>query len=108
MSLDDLDFVAAMLVDPEVMRYYPKSYSHEKATTWVERQTNRCARHGHGLWLAPDKASLLRRIRFSAFRYSMYFVASFSVWPLWTGRCAHLKIVEKPKRHLPFCAPSCG
>ncbi len=24
MSLADLDFVAAMLADPEVMRYYPK------------------------------------------------------------------------------------
>ena len=27
MSPDDLDFVAAMLADAEVMRYYPKCYS---------------------------------------------------------------------------------
>ena len=57
MSLADLDFVAAMLADPEVMRFYPKCYSREEAQTWVERQTNRYARHGHGLWLVLDKAS---------------------------------------------------
>jgi RimJ/RimL family protein N-acetyltransferase len=55
MLLSDLDFVAAMLADPEVMRYYPKCYSRREAETWIERQTNRCARHGHGLWLALDK-----------------------------------------------------
>jgi RimJ/RimL family protein N-acetyltransferase len=57
MSLADLDFVAVMLADPEVMRYYPKCYSHNEAETWVERQVNRYARHGHGLWLVLDKAS---------------------------------------------------
>ena len=57
MSLDDLDFVAAMLADPEVMRYYPKCYSRDEARVWIERQMNRYARHGHGLWLAIDKAA---------------------------------------------------
>jgi len=57
MSLDDLDFVAAMLADPEVMRYYPKCYSREEAQVWIERQMRRYARHGHGLWLAIDKAA---------------------------------------------------
>jgi [ribosomal protein S5]-alanine N-acetyltransferase len=57
MSLDDLDFVAAMLADCEVMRYYPKCYTREEAATWIERQMRRYARHGHGLWLAIDKAS---------------------------------------------------
>ncbi len=56
MSLDDLDFVAAMLADPEVMRYYPKCHSREEAKTWVERQMNRYAQHGHGLWLVSEKA----------------------------------------------------
>ena len=59
MSLDDLDFVAAMLADPEVMRYYPKCYSREEAETWTQRQINRYARHGHGLWLALEKAANL-------------------------------------------------
>ena len=57
MSLADLDFVATMLVDPEVMRYYPKCYSRQEAEVWVERQMNRYARHGHGLWLVLEKAS---------------------------------------------------
>jgi [ribosomal protein S5]-alanine N-acetyltransferase len=56
-SLGDLDFVATMLADPEVMRYYPKCYSREEAETWIQRQINRYAKHGHGLWLALDKAT---------------------------------------------------
>jgi len=55
MSPDDLDFVATMLADPEVMQFYPKCYSREEAATWIERQMRRYARHGHGLWLALDK-----------------------------------------------------
>lgn len=57
MSLADLDFVAAMLADPEVMRYYPKCYSRDEAAIWIERQMRRYERHGHGLWLALDKAT---------------------------------------------------
>lgn len=57
MSLDDLDFVAAMLADAEVMRFYPKCYSRDEAEVWVERQLKRYARHGHGLWLVSEKAS---------------------------------------------------
>jgi [ribosomal protein S5]-alanine N-acetyltransferase len=57
MSPDDLDFVADMLADPEVMRYYPKCYSREESLTWIERQRRRYARHGHGLWLAVDKTT---------------------------------------------------
>jgi RimJ/RimL family protein N-acetyltransferase len=57
MSLDDLDFVAAMLSHPEVMRFYPKLYSREEAIGWIERQLGRYARHGHGLWLAEDRAT---------------------------------------------------
>jgi [ribosomal protein S5]-alanine N-acetyltransferase len=57
MSLDDLDFVAAMLADPEVMQFYPKCYSREEAKMWVARQMNRYAQHGHGLWLVLGKAT---------------------------------------------------
>ncbi len=57
MSLDDLDFVAAMLSHPEVMRFYPKLYSRQEATSWIERQLDRYERHGHGLWLAEDRAT---------------------------------------------------
>jgi [ribosomal protein S5]-alanine N-acetyltransferase len=57
MSLADLDFVATMLADSEVMQFYPKCYSRGEAETWVKRQINRYARHGHGLWLVVEKAS---------------------------------------------------
>jgi len=57
MSPGDLDFVAAMLGHPEVMRYYPKVYSRNEARTWLERQRERYARDGHGLWLAEDRAT---------------------------------------------------
>ncbi len=36
MSLDDLDFVATMLADPQVMRFYPKCYSREESAGWIE------------------------------------------------------------------------
>ena len=57
MTPDDLDFVAAMLADPEVMRFYPKCYSREESETWLNRQRTRYERHGHGLWLAVEKTS---------------------------------------------------
>src|SRR5262245_522106 len=48
---DDLDFVATMLADPEVMRYYPKTYERAEAQVCMGRQIERYARDGHGLWL---------------------------------------------------------
>jgi [ribosomal protein S5]-alanine N-acetyltransferase len=57
MSLDNLDFVAAMLAHPEVMRYWPKCYNREEAADWIKRQQQRYAKHGVGYWLALDKSS---------------------------------------------------
>jgi [ribosomal protein S5]-alanine N-acetyltransferase len=57
MTLGDLDFVAAMLADPEVMRYYPRCYSREESQEWIERQLRRYERHRHGLWLAIEKST---------------------------------------------------
>jgi ribosomal-protein-alanine N-acetyltransferase len=57
MTLDDLDFMASMLAHPEVIHFYPKCYSREEAEAWVRRQMNRYAQHGHGGWLALDKAT---------------------------------------------------
>lgn len=57
MSQDDLDFVASMLADPLVMRYYPKCYTRDEAREWIERQRSRYASHGHGLWIVTEKAS---------------------------------------------------
>ncbi len=58
MSLNDLDFVASMLAHPEVMRFWPRCYSREEAEEWVRQQQDRYARHGHGYWLALEKATV--------------------------------------------------
>ncbi len=57
MVRDDLDFVAEMLSDPEVMQFYAKPYSREEARQWLERQLIRYAESGHGLWLVTETAS---------------------------------------------------
>ena len=57
MSAGDLDFVATMLADPEVMRFHPKCYSRTEAAQWLARHIPSYATHGHGLWLAVDARS---------------------------------------------------
>jgi RimJ/RimL family protein N-acetyltransferase len=56
MTASDLDFLAPMLADPEVMRFYPKTLSREEAAAWIERQRSRYAGDGHGLWLVERRA----------------------------------------------------
>ena len=51
----DLDFVASMLGDPELMRFYPKCYTREESAEWIERQRRRYATDGHALWLVSLK-----------------------------------------------------
>jgi RimJ/RimL family protein N-acetyltransferase len=53
----DLDFLAAMLGDPEVMRYYPKPLDRDESAAWLDRQRQRYSRDGHGLWLVLDRHS---------------------------------------------------
>ncbi len=55
MTLADLDFVAGMLSDPEVMRYYPRLLTREESVGWVHREVEHYAAHGHGRWLILDK-----------------------------------------------------
>jgi RimJ/RimL family protein N-acetyltransferase len=55
MTWADLDFVASMLADPEVMRYYPKCYSRDEAAAWLGRMRERYTRDGHALWLVADR-----------------------------------------------------
>jgi [ribosomal protein S5]-alanine N-acetyltransferase len=52
----DLDFVASMLGDPEVTRFYPKQYTRADAIGWIERQRARYTRDGYGLWLVLLRA----------------------------------------------------
>jgi ribosomal-protein-alanine N-acetyltransferase len=53
----DIDFMAEMLADAEVMRYYPKRLTRELSTEWIDRQIARYLRDGYGLWLAEERQS---------------------------------------------------
>ncbi|GEM_PF-948170 len=54
---DDLDFLAHMLGDKDVMRYWPKPMDREESHVWLQRQQQRYAEFGCGYWLAFDHAS---------------------------------------------------
>jgi RimJ/RimL family protein N-acetyltransferase len=56
-TLDDLDFLAEMLADPEVMRYYPKVATRDEARESLERQFRRYEQDGHGPWLVALRES---------------------------------------------------
>lgn len=53
----DLDFIAEMLADPEVMRFYPKCYNREESQAWLDRQRQRYRFHGYGLWLVSERTT---------------------------------------------------
>src|SRR5215468_11623496 len=55
LTANDLDFVAAMLDDADVMRHYPSRLDRQGALAWIERQRMRYARDGHGLWLLLNR-----------------------------------------------------
>ncbi|MFF2346884.1 GNAT family N-acetyltransferase [Pseudarthrobacter sp. NPDC058119] len=47
----DLDNMAALLADPEVMRFYPAPKSREEAASWIHWNRKNYAEHGYGLWI---------------------------------------------------------
>jgi RimJ/RimL family protein N-acetyltransferase len=51
MALDDLDDMAALLGDPQVMRYYPSPKSRQEALAWIPWNQRLYREHGVGLWL---------------------------------------------------------
>lgn len=55
LTASDLDFVAEMLGDADVMRFYPKRLDRDSSLAWIERQQMRYARDGHGLWLVLER-----------------------------------------------------
>jgi len=57
LSLSDLDFVAELIGHPEVMHFWPKTYTRDEAEAWIRRQQDRYARDGCGYWLALNKAT---------------------------------------------------
>jgi RimJ/RimL family protein N-acetyltransferase len=53
----DLDFIAGMLANPDVMEFFERTYSRDEAAAWIEKQQARYATDGHGYWIAEDGKS---------------------------------------------------
>lgn len=47
---DDLDDIAALLGDPEVMRYYPRPRTRTEAQEWIDWNLRLYRDYGFGLW----------------------------------------------------------
>src|SRR6266540_830340 len=47
---DDLQPLHQILGDPETMRFYPHPFSRRETAAWIERNQERYAAHGFGLW----------------------------------------------------------
>lgn len=50
MTAGDLDDMAALLGDEQVMRYYPRPKSRDEARAWIEWNLRLYTEHGFGLW----------------------------------------------------------
>lgn len=50
MTEDDLDAMAALLGDPDVMHYYPRPKSRQEAADWIAWNQRLYRDEGHGLW----------------------------------------------------------
>jgi RimJ/RimL family protein N-acetyltransferase len=57
MSWEDLDFLAAMLADEQVMRHYVKCCTREESEAWLGRVLDRYEKHGHAFWLVSLRAT---------------------------------------------------
>lgn len=55
MLLDDLDDVAALLGDPDVMTYYPAPKTRDGAREWIAWNVRNYAEHGFGLWIVETR-----------------------------------------------------
>jgi RimJ/RimL family protein N-acetyltransferase len=51
MTFADLNDIAALLADEDVMRYYPRPKTRAEAREWIARNQSRYRDHGFGLWI---------------------------------------------------------
>lgn len=56
MTPTDLDAMAGLLGDPDVMRYYPAPKTREQAAAWIAWNQRNYADHGYGLWIIETHA----------------------------------------------------
>jgi RimJ/RimL family protein N-acetyltransferase len=54
---DDLDFLAGLYADPEVMRYFPNLETRDYAAKHIEKFAEACTAKGHTLWAVEEKAT---------------------------------------------------
>ncbi len=54
---DDVNALHGVLGDPETMRYYPHPFTREETTAWIDKNLERYAEDGHGLWAMELKTS---------------------------------------------------
>jgi RimJ/RimL family protein N-acetyltransferase len=47
----DIDDMADLLGDPQVMRFYPAPKTREQAAAWIAWNERNYAEHGYGLWI---------------------------------------------------------
>jgi RimJ/RimL family protein N-acetyltransferase len=57
MTPDDLDDMAALLGDPQVMRHYPHPKTRQEALAWIAWNQRLYRDHGFGLWLLTLRAT---------------------------------------------------
>jgi [ribosomal protein S5]-alanine N-acetyltransferase len=50
MTLNDVDNLLTVLSDPEAMEFYPQPFDRQMTQTWIERNIQRYAQYGFGLW----------------------------------------------------------
>jgi [ribosomal protein S5]-alanine N-acetyltransferase len=50
MTLQDVDDLFEVLSDPEAMQFYPQPFDRPMTQAWIERNIQRYAQHGFGLW----------------------------------------------------------
>lgn len=56
MTVADLDDMASLLGDPDVMTYYPAPKTREQAADWIAWNLKNYAEHGYGLWIIETHA----------------------------------------------------
>jgi RimJ/RimL family protein N-acetyltransferase len=58
MSFEDIDYLAALMADSEVTRYFPAPLTRDDSEAWIDRQLGRYRRDGCGFWLVVERSSL--------------------------------------------------
>lgn len=54
---EDLEAYAALLGDPETMRYYPRPFSPREASAFIEKNRHRYGADGFGVWAIEERST---------------------------------------------------